>query len=303
MKTLILLFISFFLLTLPQDDLKTTFLNHVSTQYDRYEIVEDYTSPDYTLVVVRGIANEQSAYGVMFFSTKAKSHSVVLTIGRSYYHLPATSRGDINVALLKNASDAVLEILDEAQTVRKTIELDALSVEEFDNMYPDAVSGAGVGGRFTSPIREVSTLDIIVWVSLGLILLSSGIIFFLYKTKHGVFNPNRKVNYQIHRIHPGFPTQEETPPEVISHQEEPNTPSSESSPFVNQYEELYGEEEEDEKSINDILISNGIPEDYQLLSPHEKNDVMLKLMYLRDKKEISLAQYQQEVIKLWKKSV
>jgi hypothetical protein len=35
MKTLILLFMSFFLLTLPQDDLRTAFLDPVSTQYDR----------------------------------------------------------------------------------------------------------------------------------------------------------------------------------------------------------------------------------------------------------------------------
>ena len=53
--------------------------------------------------------------------------------------------------------------------------------------------------------------------------------------------------------------------------------------------------------LRKYLRDKGFNVDYPSLSEAEKNEIMLELMLLRDLKDITLEQYQQEVIKLWSK--
>lgn len=57
--------------------------------------------------------------------------------------------------------------------------------------------------------------------------------------------------------------------------------------------------DDDNLELEKILIENNINPAYSLLSTKEKDEVMLKLMILRNKNIISNEQYQKEVIKLW----
>ncbi|MDD4212012.1 MAG: hypothetical protein PHY42_01230 [Bacilli bacterium] len=304
MKTLMLLLLSFIFLGLPHEEWKTSFIEEVTNRYQEYVILDDYSSPYYHLTVVQGVYEDEVSLGICFFSETAKNYRLILEIGTTVYNLPQNNRGDISCIAMHNKTGMRIIVLDDASTIRRQIEVEAQSIETFRLTQLFSSTGQGEGGSFATLYRAITTLDLIIWISLGVMGVSSLILFILFKTKKGLFNPERR---SVNSYHFSYlnQTPEEEPDEVEPTEEslrEEENPSTSDTTFVNPYEELYGPEEE-EHNIAHILEGAGVPSDYSLLTPQEKNETMLKLMYLRDKKEITLAEYQKEVIRLWKRSL
>jgi len=306
MKIVLLILLSFTMCTLPQETFKQSFLDEVANRYDDYVIVDDYSSPDYHLAVVMGVFEEQVSMGVCFFSETAKAYTLCLEVNNTIYYLSQNSRGDIMAPAIKNQAGITVMVFDKMNTIRREVQVDAMSVGTFYEsssfvFYP----GAGIGGSFAALHQAISTLDIILWVAVGIIGISSIILFVFYKTKKGLFNPNRN---QSNIFNFGGTLTEVSPQEDsldepdVSVLDEKAIFEGGQSRFPNQYKLLYDEEDEEDRNIEDILIRFNIPMDYTMLSLQEKNETMLKLMFMRDKKDITLQEYQKEVIKLWKKS-
>ena len=293
MKTWLLTLLMILSLT-PLLELKTSFNDNVQEAYDQYIIIEDYASPSYSIIVVEGLIKDKVVYGLMFFSDKAFSFTLRINNGRNFYYFKTNSRGDIFSPSFDMGSDFLLEVLDEAMVVRKSLTVAKISKTTFLEKQ-GILNGLGKGANLYIPKKKAQFLDYVMWGSGIIIFVAALNIFILYKQKKGIFNPENKKKTLF--------TVEENKDEVFLETTEiPSieTKTQDTNPFINQYEKLYDYEEEI-RDYRDVLITNGIPQDYSLLSPNEKNTVMLKLMFLRDKKVLSLEEYRKEVIKLWKK--
>ena len=139
-------------------------------------------------------------------------------------------------------------------------------------------------------------------------MLCALVIFIYYKRRQGLFNQEIRSqnvfnfrefissNFEV----PGTSSQsyEETDFEVIEEDDEEETSSSF---FDEHYSWAREEEERTDFDINSYLQDKGFITDYSILSEEEKNLIMLELMLLRDKKQITRDEYLEETAKLWKK--
>lgn len=75
--------------------------------------------------------------------------------------------------------------------------------------------------------------------------------------------------------------------------------------YANYYQESVENKEEQiepiKKDIKELLENRGYKTDYSEMTEDEKNEVMVYFMILRNNNEISSEQYQEEVVRLWKK--
>lgn len=288
MKTWLMSFL-IILAASPLSELQTSFMTDIDQAYEQYHLIEDYTSSYYRLIVVEGVNKNEVTYGVLFFSEKAKEYTVKINSKYNTYKLKSNSRGDIAVISFTMAANFTIEVFDNFQKTRKTVEIiKTTKASLLENT--DLIIGAGLGKAITHPQRSLETVDYIAIGGGIIIFIAALFILIAYKTKKGIFNPVAR------KAHTLFTTSlpQEAPIDDSSPVEIENKPQ-----LLSQYGKT--DEDEEERDYQDILISRGIPIEYTFLNPEEKNNVMLKLMFLRDQKLLTLAEYQREVIKLWKK--
>ena len=132
-----------------------------------------------------------------------------------------------------------------------------------------------------------------------IIILSIIIILILYVTKKGFFNKDiidkefeeqHKVRDDIH----SFIKEQSNIVEVTA--EEVEIKEEESKEV---YTKVKDYDTEVQRDISLLLKQKGYNTNYNALLTHEKNEVMLELMRMKDFKEITEEEYKEEIIKLW----
>ena len=137
--------------------------------------------------------------------------------------------------------------------------------------------------------KRSNSLDILIYVMLGIITLSIIIILILFFLKKGFFNKERRKIGVI---------------KMRELYEEPSSVHSDDEFLLDIENDLKDQKDEETKDkitdIKEYLKSSGFNTNYHELDENEKNQIMLKLMYLKDNSLISLDRYYEETQELWK---
>ena len=139
-------------------------------------------------------------------------------------------------------------------------------------------------------------IQILSLIFIGIILISGGILLFLFITKKGLFNSKKrdqefeqqhKIRDEIQSFINNLEKEETIEVEVIDEE------------VKEVYEKHKFYDEEDLKDVSLLLKDKGFNVEYKTLTTEEKNKVMLELMRMKDSKEITEEEYKEEIIKLW----
>ena len=95
MKNIIIVFLSFFLLTAIQTTTKDKFLSEVKNGYKAYEVLVDIDDDNYALCVVRGVNNNKASMGVYFHSACEGEYICVINDDTKETKLPLDKNKDV----------------------------------------------------------------------------------------------------------------------------------------------------------------------------------------------------------------
>lgn len=302
MKILLLLFLT---IIFPAEALET-FNNEIEKGYESYRVITDYDNNYYHLKIVQGINNDEVNLGIYFYNhnSRADLHTLQIVKNNRKYSLETNRRNDINIPAIAADDDIIINIYDAKGTLRgSSIIIKEINTEEFINLNVDVDQGLNQGIAISTLKRnrlKLSVSVIIMILFLSIIVIFGVIILILFFTKKGMFSEKRRMEnvFNFKEFINTLPREEN-----FNSDDEIRLDESEYEEVKPVYERQrdYYEDEEDEVDITQLLKSKGYNVDYQNASEAEKNDIMLELMKLRDFKDITYEQYQNEVIKLWRK--
>lgn len=281
-----MLFLSFIPLGQEKNSIDTFYID-VNNCYDYYETTLNEATTQYSLVVVRGLINSKAYYGFYFDTTS--NIKIEISFDDARYTVNESDKNIVSAVSLRSDNKYELVIVDGKKEIKRvTLDIFFPSSVNIDNM----TKGEGKGAintelelsKMSSPI-----VDYAIYVSIGVIVISCLIIGILFIRKKGLFDKEkRKIGVlNIKEIY-----------------EKKTTPLTDND-FLNPNEEIIKEEKpKDEYEIKDIkayLKEYGFNTNYSVLNDEEKNQIMLRLMFLKDNKKISLDDYYEETKELWKK--
>ncbi|HHX80984.1 MAG TPA: hypothetical protein GX692_07975 [Acholeplasmataceae bacterium] len=297
-----------------KDEFITDFDQKVNEAYSEYAVTE-YYNQNYGIKLVKGLLDGEVRYGFCFYSENSKDYYVRVSYQNKIYQLPTDGRGDVQAVALNLKEGDMFSIVvynsrsksQEPFSEFKNIQI--MKKTEFETLE-DTFIGLNKGTNLTNLKSEIK-FDPDLWLYLsvlGIVLLCALVIFIYYKRRQGLFNQEIRSqnvfnfrefissNFEV----PGTSSQsyEETDFEVIEEDDEEETSSSF---FDEHYSWAREEEERTDFDVNSYLQDKGFITDYSILSEEEKNLIMLELMLLRDKKQITRDEYLEETAKLWKK--
>lgn len=305
MKFILTLLMIAFLKT-PIDQGLEDFNSQVQDGYSQYTVLYENTNTYYRLKIIEGVNDGKVNFGIYLFNIQSKSHRLVIEVGNSSYTLKTNSRGDYIVPAFSIEDEAKIFIIDEMNSIRYTLNIKNKSVSDFEK-YEEIFDGNGQG-LSKEKLRltvNLETMDIITIVFIIVSCVFGVVLVLMYIFKLGMFNPNRR-KANVYNFRPTIYVQEYEHDEETDHLEIDRTRfervQEEEPQVVNMYPyQREYDDEDDDVDVGEILRNDGFNTDYSSLSEEEKNQIMLELMMLRDKKIISISSYKKEVIKLWKK--
>lgn len=303
MKLLFLLIIA---IIFPAE-IKADFHGKVNAGYETYREVIYYENPYYEISIIQGINNDEVTFGLLFYNHKPASdpHRVAIFIKGKEYKLKTNSRKDIFAPAIALKDDVEIRIYDSFGRKRgNSFYLQAMDATNFRSTFDDLSIGENSGIELSKLSRNfgVLKLEVLLLIIFASIIIICGlIILILFITKKGMFNEKKKIEniFNFREFAKTLYEQAEYQ-EPFFNREEEEEEFIEVTPIYER-QRLYEGEEEQEVDVTKLLQEKGFNVDYHSLSEAEKNEIMLELMMMRDLKEITLEQYQQEVIKLWSK--
>lgn len=301
MKLIILIFLSI----LFPAEAQANFFNEINEGYERYREVIDYENSYYKIIIIQGINNDELTYGIFFYNHKPTTdpHRLVITTNGKEYRLKTNARSDIHAPAIKLNGDVEINIYDSFGRKRgKTLTVEAMDISEF-MLYDDFHEGENMGvtlSKLTRNLPFMSLQLILLLVFVGIIVVFGAIILFLYLTKRGMFNERKRVE-NVFNFKEFAKTLYEDPKDEDEYTLSEDEYVEIKEPITVYERQRDYDDEEELVDIEKTLTAKGYRVDYKNLSENEKNEIMLELMKMRDFKEISQEQYQQEVIKLWSK--
>ena len=294
--SLYLLFLSFVPLSKPTLD---GFYENVSNSYNYYENYENINTENYELTIIRGLINNKAYYGIYFNSLNGTNDLQIIYEDTRYSVSDKDKDGSFVIVSLR--SDNIYELVlrsDGKDQVLKKLEIFLPSSVDKDKM----IVGEGNGPvepefvlvKLNSPIVQYA-----IYVSIAVICFSVLIIFLLFIFRKGFFNKEkRKMRIVNTMAIYNSKSQALNEDDLI-------TPVEEPTDEVNEYirEENYSSDNKEYEvtDIKEYLKSYGFNTNYSSLSDEEKNQIMLRLMFLKDNHKISLDNYYEETKQLWKK--
>jgi hypothetical protein len=295
----------------PNAQLTKSFDEQVKAGYSDYTILYDEQKNDFSLKIIQGINSGKVTYGVMFFSEQAKSHELIIEVNDLAYRIPSNDRGDYLAPAITLKEDVTIKVIDDNKTVRYSRVINQMTTEAFKANHTNRFNGDGTGIDAISIKRNfnMSSLNVLYIIFGGVVIIFGLIILILLITKKGMFNRDKRVHgvitmQEYARSFEASMVHEEEPLNVDHDfiirnvdndvEEEPQIVNM--YPFQREYDD-----DDDAEDVSEMLRSKGYKTDYETATEEEKNDIMLELMKLRDFRDITKNQYQQEVIKLWKK--
>lgn len=292
----------------PATEIFNSFNEEIDSGYEAYTIIKEEKYDNYyDLKIIQGVNDDKISFGIMLVNVNPQSHTIKVLMNNRQYVLPKTDRGDYNLPSIKYNSDIIISI-DNGKSIKPVAEISHITPEQFmdgDNLITGDNQGLRMKALGGSGI-DLNRMGILTFIFGGVIVITSIIIFIFYKRRKGIFAANKR-NENV------FDYREFVNQYVANNSEE----AIASGNYVVPEEEVkeqdlkpqkayerqrfYEEEVEDFIDVEKILKEKGYNIDYQNALEFEKNDIMLELMKMRDFKDISQTQYQEEVIKLWKK--
>lgn len=277
------------------------FISNIYEYYESYDIQYE-EKENYTLAVIEGICNNELTFGVFFGSIESGAYSVRVIIDEKEYSLPKDNRNDTIAYCVKHPSEVTtIEVYDtsvEDGNSRCEISLKYESITTY--RYVSSVSiGKNSGCSLTKLSREYKFSTIVtvaVCICLAVIGISVITIFYLKKTKKGIFNPENK----HHTDFSFFEKEEENEDDNEVIEVENTNVTVEENP-----QEIYNKvryfDDDDDFDIKPFLSKKGYKTEYNEMTEEEKNETMIYLMTLRHLGKITEKQCREEEIKLWKK--
>lgn len=292
-KILVVFLLIINLLGLPSP-LLDEFNNNINNGYEKYAIISDIDNQYYHFKVIQGINKQKMSFGVLLYNYDAKSHIIEIIINDNKYNLSKTKRGDFSIEAIRFNDDIItINVLDEKQSIRQSVVLH----NELSNEYT-LQNGLNKGIKFSNVIRNISNQLLLTFIFLSVIIICLIIIVVLAITKKGMFNPERRKKdvFNLRELIDNYTKEAPSTFDNVILEEEKVDDKKEVYKRIRDYED------DDEISIDveNILMTKGYNINYDIISMEEKNKIMLELMRMRDFKEITLEQYKEEVIKLWK---
>ena len=266
------------------------FIESVHNAYEYYEL-ETVTNSDYEFTIAKGLIKNKCYYGVSFINEYPKTNKIVLRFDGATYDLPTTDYRNNSMVIALRSENKIEVILMQGSKEVLLKELPIFFPSSFDK--ENAFIGKGEGApveelklaKMSSPIIRYA-----IYVSLGVILTSGLLILVLFLLRKGLFNKERRkvgvvdmkeiYERETKAIDPNefIDDNISTPTEVV------DTPSDDTYQITD---------------VKEYLKQLGFNTNYSSLTVDEKNQIMLKLMYLKDNKMISLDSYYEETKELW----
>ena len=275
------------------------------------------------MAVVEGIVDDEIVYGVFFFNDVSRSYYITLVNEKTKVRqiMPETGRGDVYVLGFKIKPDSTYTFLIRDKAGHEQSLPFKLSFtqnwREVSNFWTlgKGVSMSSLETAYRFKILKVNWLALIISLLIAAAIVSLTIIIYFYRKKKGVFKKKDESDFDFEKFihsneYDNFLSREiekpiiEVDPDTITVEEvgENGTPivAKEDATQVYKRYERDVEAEYSEFNIKDYLEKEGFSSDYSQLSEEDKNQITLKLMYLKDKNLITVDDYLEEISKLWK---
>lgn len=301
-----------FIANTPIDQSLQSFNNTIDEGYKEYAIQYENTNTYFRLKIIEGVNGDEVNFGIFLYNINSKSHRLMINVDGTNYTFNSDARGDYSVPAFSIEDEAKIFIVDEMDSVRFVYNIKNKGIDEFKN-YDDIIIGSGKGISKSNYKMSlgIETIDLIIAVFLGLIIIFGVVLLTLYLTKKGMFNPEKRrqdlvdyrrsirmqqdlINNRLKKI--------QVEEEPFDEDDRFETEQIEEPEVVNMYPYQRVYDDEDEVVDAGVILRNmGFSTDYNELTEEEKNMIMIQLMHLRDSNKIPVQSYQKEVIKLWKK--
>lgn len=278
------------------------FINNSKDIYDNYYEYTNVKSDKYFYSIVLGIYEGDKYFDVFLYEYDTMSYAVRVNIGSDEYNVKSIDdRYYSSHGIQFIGKEETKVYMFNGSSKKNVVNLPT----NFNNLAFEGGNGSGPILTYLDPITPANkSLITILLVSLILIFGSISGIGIIYIRKVGKFKvPVRQQSVNDNEIEMGVVTDSDP---MITNAEE----IKEVYPNQDYYEKVYEEKssnseasvnESEEVDIQALLLLKGYKTDYNLMTEDEKNDCMVYLMILRKTGQISSDQYQQEVVKLWKK--
>ena len=328
MKIVFNLILAFFLsLTTPVVTAKAEYQADVNKGYDSYSYIVDYENSYYSLVVVEGLVDDKITYGVFFFNDVSRAYYITLVNEQTGLRqlFPETDRGDVYVLgfqVEKGSSYTILIRDKKSHEQHLPFEL-SFGLKTEEEISSLATSGLGNGVSMTDletaywfkPFK-INLPALIVSFFIALAIVSLIVIIYFYRRKKGVFQKKDESDFDFEKFinsdeFDHFLSKEiekpvfEIKPEDVTVEEvmEDGTivviKEEVTEPVYKRYERDV-EVELSNFNFIEYLEKEGLPTDYAQLDDETKNQITLRLMYLKDQNLITVDDYLKEISKLWK---
>lgn len=306
MKKLFISFLSIFLSFFAPFNISVVnqdvFLEKCQSGYNSYHVVNIEETDQYYLQVIEGEINGEVTYSMLFISSTPKEYTLVLKTQASTKDIfPTTdSRGDVTLYNVKFKKNITIEVRTKGITTY-SFDIEIKEIEQY-LLLTNVIKGDGLGLE-RSEINGIAQNDLTKILSIIftiIIFISIMILLILFKTKKGFFNKDV--------IDKEFEEQHKTRDEINNYiKDQQNVFEVEAEEIKEDLEskQVYNKvkdednEEDDERDISELLRAKGFNTNYNMLLTHEKNEVMLELMKMKNFKEITEEEYKKEIIKLW----
>ena len=303
MKILLSLYLLFLSLVPISSKLDSNdFYDKVGKSYDYYETITDTNTTNYELIIIRGLIKNKAYYGIYFNSNEGYKNNLQLIYEDTRYEV-VSKEEDGSFIIISIRSENIYELVlrndGKDQTIAKLEIFLPSSVDKNEMVVGEGLGPVDVElkmAKLNSPIVEYA-----IYVSIGIIGVSVLIILLMFIFHKGFFNKEKR-KMGIINTREIYDSKTETlkdtdfitPIEAVK-EEEIN---------VNDHYDHYDNNETKEYEVKDIkeyLKSYGYNTNYSSLNDDEKNQIMLRLMFLKDNHKISLDDYYEETKQLWRK--
>ena len=298
MNKILMLFLSFFLLTTIQTTSKDKFLAEVKNGYKAYEVVSNHDGDDYILCVVRGVNKNKASIGLYFYSVCEDEYYCTIDDDTDEYKVEPDKNKEIYYPAMSYTVNLTINVYNCDKELVDTVLVNRLYVASF---VGEEGGNAGISFKGTKDNLPHSFIAIYI-IGIGIIALSAIVIIIFKVNKKGMFSEDaRKEGLEdLHHLEETYVNEELNEEDIydVSNEEKEDTSHEQVYKRTRDYEE---DLEEDRPSVKSVLTERGFNTDYTNMSVEDKNKVMVELMMMREQRIINNDEYQREIIELWKK--
>lgn len=280
------------------DDFIEEFYNKCEQAYTNYTIYQEESNSTYTYIVVQGLINKTPCYGICYLNNDNDDYTFNISYGGVRYKFNNYDSNNNSYCIaIKSEEPIIGYITDKIGNESELFTLKVFFLNHFD--INESFTGEGKGCEFnTFTMMKVRNKIIVQSIYTSLITLaiaSIGIIIVFVIRKNKASNEKKQIgDIDMKDLY-------EQESEVVFKEEDYFDGLEEIEKIKKETKENYDDDNQSRVNIKEFLQNEGFITDYRVLSEDEKNQIMIKLMYLKDKGLITSDDYYKETKELWKK--